>query len=132
VAVEPLHFQAIHAAAGKPRLAEVPPDQDAMEFTLVFTHGVRLDILTPRDAAGDGALARFLKRFGEEIQQVECDVRNVARATEILRTRFAIESVYPETRAGADGTRVNFFLAPAREARKILIELVEVPASKKK
>ena len=29
IAVEPSRFQAIHAASGKPRLADVPPDQDA-------------------------------------------------------------------------------------------------------
>jgi hypothetical protein len=126
VAVEPARFQAIHLAAGQPRMADVPQDQDAMEFTLVFAHGVRLDILTPRDPAGSGPLARFLARFGEGVQQIECDVRDVSRATHILRTRFALEPVYPETRAGADGTRVNFFLAPLGKERKILIELVEV------
>jgi hypothetical protein len=131
VAVQPAQFETIRQAAGQPRLAEVPPDQDALEFELRFAHGVRLDILTTRDAAGQGAIARFLARFGEGIQQVECDVRDVARATELLRTRFAIEPVYPETRLGADGTRVNFFLVPAGEGRKILIEMVEVPKEKK-
>ena len=48
-----------------------------------------------------------------------------------MRTRFGIEPIYPETRAGADGTRINFFLAHADESRKILIELVEVPAKQK-
>ena len=109
----------------------MPPDQDALEFELAFAHGVRFDILTTRDAAGQGAIARFLGKFGAGIQQVECDVRDVTRATELLRARFAIEPVYPETRAGADGTRVNFFLVPADEGRKILIELVEVPRETK-
>ena len=109
----------------------MPPDQDALEFELAFAHGVRLDVLTTRDAAGQGAIARFLARFGAGIQQVECDVRDVTRATEMLRARFAIEPIYPETRAGADGTRVNFFLVPADEGRKILIELVEVPSETK-
>jgi len=131
IAVEPGRFAAIRAACGEPQLAEAPPDQDALEFTLAFAHGVRLDVLTTRDPAGQGALAKFLARFGEGIQQIECDVRDVSRATQILRTRFASEPVYPETRAGADGTRVNFFLAPAGENRKILIELVETPAGKK-
>jgi hypothetical protein len=131
IAVEPARFETIRQAAGRPRLAEVPPDQDALEFELRFAHGVRLDILTTHDAAGGGAIARFLARFGEGIQQVECDVRDVARATELLRTRFAIQPVYPETRPGADGTRVNFFLVPADEGRKILIEMVEVPSGKK-
>ncbi len=90
-----------------------------------------MDVLTTRDPAGHGAIARFLGKLGTGIQQVECDVRDVTRATELLRTRFSVEPIYPETRAGADGTRVNFFLVPAEENRKILIELVEVPAKKK-
>jgi hypothetical protein len=132
VAVDPAQFEAIRQQAGGPRLAAAPPDQDALEFELAFAHGVRLDVLTTRDAAGQGAIARFLGKFGAEIQQVECDVQDVTRATELLRARFAVEPIYPETHAGADGTRVNFFLAPAQENRKILIELVEVPARDKK
>jgi len=131
VAVQPAQFETIHQQAGSPRLAEAPPDQDASEFELAFAHGVRLDVLTTRDAAGQGAIARFLGKFGEGIQQVECDVRDVTRATELLRARFAVEPIYSETRAGADGTRVNFFLVPTEEGRKILIELVEVPAKQK-
>jgi hypothetical protein len=131
IAVEPALFQTIRQRTGSPHLAEVPPDQDALEFELAFAHGVRLDVLTTHDAAGQGAIARFLRRFGAGIQQVECDVRDVTRATELLRERFSTEPVYPETRSGADGTRVNFFLVPAEEGRKILIELVEVPAKQK-
>lgn len=130
VAVAPDQFETIRRQAGQPRLADAPPDQDALEFSLSFAHGVRLDVLTTRDAGGQGAIARFLTRFGAAIQQVECDVRDVTRATELLRTRFAIEPIYPETRAGADGTRIDFFLVPVDENRKILIELVEVPATK--
>ena len=129
VAVEPARFQAIRRAFGQPHLADVPADQDVLEFGLEFAHGVRLDILTARDAGG-GSIARFLARFGEGIQQVECDVRDVSRATQILRARFALEPVYPETRAGADGTSVNFFLVPLPEGGKVLVELVEVPAAK--
>lgn len=128
VAVEPPQFEAIWQSSGKPHRASVPPDQDAIEFTLSFAHGVRLDVLTTREPGGPGAIARFLQRFGAGIQQVECDVRDVTRATELLRARFATEPIYPETRPGADGTRVNFFLVPADEGRKVLIELVEVPA----
>jgi hypothetical protein len=129
VAVEPRNFERIRAMFGQPRLAEVP-DRDVLEFELTFKHGVRLDILSTREPSGDGTLARFLRRFGEAIQQVECDVRDVSRATELLRKRFGIESLYPEAREGADRTRVNFFLVPLAEGRKVLIELVEVPARK--
>ncbi len=132
IAVQPARFAEIHQRFAEAQMAEVPPDQDAREFALEFAHGVRLDILTPRDPAGLGAIARFLARSGEGIQQVECEVRDVTSATQILRTRFMLEPVYPETRAGADGTRINFFLAPATEGRKVLIELVEIPSKTKR
>jgi hypothetical protein len=61
--------------------------------------------------------------------------RNVDAATEILRTRFEVQPIYPATRVGADRTRVNFFLISLREKGqkkgKILIELVE-PATPNK
>ena len=58
---------------------------------------------------------------------MEIDVTDVDRATEILRTRFKIEPIYPATRPGANGTRVNFFLVTARNDKKVLVELVEQP-----
>jgi hypothetical protein len=54
-------------------------------------------------------------------------VTDVDRATEILRSRFRVEPIYPATRAGANGTRVNFFLVKARNQQKMLVELVEQP-----
>lgn len=126
IAVRPESFNQIRTANGTPRLADVPPDQDALEFELHFAGGIQLDILTARDTAAGAAIARYLEKFGEGIQQVEFLVQNVDRAAEILRTRFAIESIYPATRNGADGTRVNFFLVPAPGGQKVLIELVEI------
>ena len=130
VAVDPAQFEEIRRRSGQARLAQMPPDQEALEFELQFPHGVRLDVLTTRDPAGGGAIARFLARSGAGIQQVECEVRDAERATQLIRSRFALEPVYPATRSGADGTRVNFFLAPAAEGRKVLIELVEAPRRK--
>jgi hypothetical protein len=127
LAVEPPTFEAIRARFGQPPLAEVPADQDVLEFELSFAHGVRLDVITPRTATGEGAIAKFLARFGEGIQQVECDVRDVSRATEILQQRFQVQPIYPQIRAGANQTRVNFFLVPIAGNRKLLIELVESP-----
>ncbi len=60
--------------------------QIKMRIEIEFAHGVRLDILTPGDPSGAGTLARFLARFGEGLQQVECEVRDAGRATEILRS----------------------------------------------
>jgi hypothetical protein len=125
IAVEPESFERIRAANTSPRLANVPPDQDAREFELEFPGGVRLDILTTRQPGGGGAIARYLQKFGEGIQQIEISVGSVDRATEILREHFAIQPIYPATRAGADGTRVNFFLVPAGDRKKVLIEFVE-------
>lgn len=125
IAVTPANFDFIHAANGSPRLADVPPDQDAREFELHFSHGARLDVLTTRKPHGNGAIARYLKKFDEGIQQVEFLVLDVDHATKSLIARFGVAPVYPATRAGADGMRVNFFLAALPEGGKILIELVE-------
>ena len=125
IAVSATGFERIRAANHAPRLASVPPDQDAKEFELHFPQGVRLDVLTTRDLSGSGAIARYLQKFGEGIQQIELLTRDVDRATEILRFRFGVQPIYPSTRSGADGTRVNFFLAATAGGAKVLIELVE-------
>jgi hypothetical protein len=128
IAVAPATFEKIRAANNLPPLAAVPPDQDAREFELHFETRIELDILTTREPGGRGAIARYLERFGEGIQQVEVYVRDVDRATDILRSRFGLEPIYPAARAGAGGTRINFFLAPTQQSKKILIELVEANA----
>lgn len=129
IAVLPETFEKIRGANGSPPLADVPPDQDALEFELHFGDEtgppVCLDILTTKEPEGSGAIARFLRKFGEGIQQVELDVADVDRATQILRTRFQLEPIYPATRPGANGTRVNFFLVKAGNTEKVLVELVE-------
>ena len=127
IAVLPATFDKIRAANGAPRLAQVPPDQDAKEFDLHFGPRASLDVLTTREPGGKGAIARFLEKFGEGIQQVEFVVTDVDRVTEILRTRFGQQPIYPQTRPGADGTRVNFFLCSTPDGKKVLIELVESP-----
>src|SRR6266853_1580114 len=131
IAVLPEIFGKIRTASGSPPLAEAPPDQDVLEFEIDFAGRFiptpRLDILTTKAPDGSGAIARFLKKIGEGIQQVEIDVTDVDRATEILRSRFQIEPIYPATRSGATGTRVNFFLVTSWNGTKVLVELVEVP-----
>jgi len=131
LAVEPQNFNRIRTANGSPRLADVPPDQDALEFELHFPSGAQLDILTSRQPDESGAIARFLQKFGEGIQQIELLTLDVDRATEVLRERFGLEPIYPQTRAGADGTRVNFFLAPAPPGKKVLVEFVEAATKSK-
>jgi len=129
LAVFPDTFARIRHANGKPRLAVVPADLDAEEFELHFSTEISLDILTTRDPNGEGAIARYLKRFGEGIQQVEYRCDDVDRATAILKRDFGVASVYPHARPGADGTRVNFFLVPIPDGGKVLIELYAVPES---
>jgi hypothetical protein len=128
LAVQRETFSKIRTAHSVSRLADVPSDQDAEEFELHFANGVSLDILTSRAPGGDGAIARYLGKFGEGVQQVEFRCSNVDRATEILKEKFGVSAVYPETRPGADGTRVNFFLMPVPGGGKVLIELYESEA----
>jgi hypothetical protein len=125
LAVQRETFSKIRAAHSVSRLADVPSDQDAEEFELHFSNGVSLDILTSRAPGGEGAIARYLGKFGEGVQQVEFRCSNVDRATVILKEKFGVSGVYPETRPGADGTRVNFFLMPVPGGGKVLIELFE-------
>lgn len=128
IAVRPETFDRIRAAWAMPPLADVPAEHDAREFEL-RSDEARLDILTPRDpAAARGAIAQFLARKGEGIQQVEYPVKDVERATARL-VALGETPVYPAARAGADGSRVNFFLATAPDGRRALIELVEPRAS---
>ena len=99
--------------------ADVPPDQDAEEFELHFPDGISLDVLTTREPGGSGAIARYLSKFGEGIQQVEYRCSDVDCATSLLQLEFGVAPVYPHPRPGADGTRINFFLvaAPSRRAK---------------
>ncbi len=117
-------FMRIREANGTPRLAEAPPDQDAEEFEIHFP-GLYFDVLTSKAPEGNGAIARYLSKFGAGIQQVEFLCSDVDRATAVLRERFGVAAIYPEARAGADSTRVNFFLVTTPENEKVLIELYE-------
>jgi hypothetical protein len=128
VALQRETFGRIRIANGTPRLADVPADQDAEEFELHFTEGISLDILTTREPGGSGAIAKYLAKLGEGIQQVEYRCLNVDRAAQILKDKFGVAPVYSATRAGADGTRVNFFLVASPDGGKVLIELYELPS----
>jgi hypothetical protein len=125
LAVTRERFDQIREATGLPRLADVPPDQDAQEFELHFPGGLSMDVLTSKDPNGNGAIAKFLQKFGEGIQQVEFRCEDVTSDTQILQEKFSIHPIYPATRPGANGTRVNVFLVSAPSTPKILIELYE-------
>jgi hypothetical protein len=125
LAVERGTFARIRQANDAPPLVQVPPDQDAEEFELRFPPKISLDVLTTRESGGPGAIARYLSKFGEGIQQVEFRCTDVDRATAILKEEFGVLPVYPQARLGAGGTRINFFLLFTPEAGKVLIELYE-------
>lgn len=126
LAVQRDTFMRIRIANGTPRLADVPSDQDAEEFELHFPPEVRLDILTTREPGGSGAIAKYLSKYGEGVQQVEFRCSNVDRATGILKEKLKVAPIYPMTRPGADGTLVNFFLIASPDGGKVLIELYEL------
>jgi hypothetical protein len=132
LAVTPATFAKIREANGSPRLAQIPPDQDAQEFELHFPDEVSLDVLTTSAPAGSGAIARYLSKFGEGIQQVEYHCSDLDCATALLQQEFDITPVYPHPRPGADDTRINFFLIAASSGGKILIELYELAKSQAK
>jgi hypothetical protein len=125
LAVRPSTFVRIREANGGPSLVDVPPDQDAEEFELHFPNDISLDVLTTRDPEGQGAIAKYLAKFGEGVQQVEFRCANVDRATRILSEKFGMQPIYARARAGAENTRVNFFLVPLPNAGKALVELYE-------
>jgi hypothetical protein len=125
LAVRRATFARIREANGLPALALVPPDQDAEEFELHFPNDISLDVLTTDEPDGQGAIARYLAKFGEGVQQVEFHCRDVDRATQILKENFGVQPIYPQTRAGAGDTRVNFFLVSSPNSGKVLIELYE-------
>jgi hypothetical protein len=124
-------FAKIREANDSPQLSQVPADHDAEEFELHFPDDIALDVLTSREPEGQGAIARYLAKFGEGVQQVEFRCTDVERATEILRDKFKIQPIYPQTRPGAGGTRVNFFLVPVPDSGKVLLEFYEVPRGRK-
>ena len=131
IAVRPERFESLRAANGSPPLADLPADIDAQEFELHFSLGVRLDVLTVRDREADGAIARFLKRQGEGIQQVELATLDADRAAALLKRKLGLKAVYSQGRPGADRAYINFLLVdfapPEGPAKKLLIELVENP-----
>ena len=129
LAVQPATFARIREANGSPKLARVPPDQDAEEFELHFPEEASLDVLTTREPGGPGVIARYLSKLGEGIQQVEYRCTDVDCASALLQQEFGLTPVYPQPRPGADGTRINFFLVAAPGGGKILIELYEAPKS---
>jgi len=66
-------------------------------------------ILTTREPGVSGAIAKYLAKYGDGIQQVEFRCSNVDRATQILKDKFGVALTFiPLHPHGADGTRSIF------------------------
>ena len=86
LAVQRDTFGRIRIASGTPRLADVPPDQDAEEFELHFADGLLLDILTTRvgshrEVSGQVWRGRAtggisLRKCGSRYANTEREIRN--------------------------------------------------------
>ena len=71
IAVLPETFEKIRAANGSPPLADVPPDQDVLEFELEFSGRFHTDLLAwifsrPRRRAEAARLRVFSKNLAKE------------------------------------------------------------------
>ena len=121
VAVNQKRFERLRAIWGDLDLAPVPEEHQVNEFTL-HEQGSHLDIITHK---GGGAIAEFLAKHGEGIQQVELWTSDIETAIAVLR-KLNFKPVYEKSRLGSHGTLVNFILAPQSNGKKVLVELVQL------
>ncbi|HLK95399.1 MAG TPA: methylmalonyl-CoA epimerase [Nocardioidaceae bacterium] len=101
---------------------EVNEEQGVREAMLVVGDGsTKLQLLAP--LTPDSAIATFLARSGPGLQQLAYRVRDVDRASTVLRER-GLRLLYDEPRRGTAGSRINF--VHPKDAGGVLVELVEV------
>jgi methylmalonyl-CoA/ethylmalonyl-CoA epimerase len=81
----------------------------------------QIQLLAPLDETS--ALARFLSRSGPGIQHLAYSVRDVERASEVLRGK-GLRLLYDAAKSGTRGSRINF--VHPKDAGGVLIELVEL------
>ena len=104
---------------------EVNEEQGVREAMLaVGSSGHRLQLLAP--LSEDSAIARFLERSGEGVQQVAYGVEDVEEVSAVLRER-GLRLLYDAPRRGTAGSRINF--VHPKDAGGVLVELVEAPGS---
>jgi methylmalonyl-CoA/ethylmalonyl-CoA epimerase len=70
----------------------------------------------------DSAIAKFLDRRGQGIQQLAYRVVDIQAASEVLRSR-GVRLLYDEPQPGTAGSLVNF--VHPRDAGGVLVELVQ-------
>jgi methylmalonyl-CoA/ethylmalonyl-CoA epimerase len=100
---------------------EVNEEQGVREAMLAVGDGsTRLQLLAP--LTPDSAIATFLDRSGPGLQQLAYRVRDVDRASAVLRER-GLRLLYDSPRRGTAGSRINF--VHPKDAGGVLVELVE-------
>jgi methylmalonyl-CoA/ethylmalonyl-CoA epimerase len=82
--------------------------------------GTAVQLLAP--AKPDSTIAKFLDRNGPGLQQLAYRVTDVDAASNALK-EAGIRLIYPESRRGTAGSRVNF--VHPKDAGGVLVELVE-------
>ena len=100
---------------------EVNEEQGVREAMLAVGDGsTQLQLLAP--LTPDCAIAKFLDRSGPGLQQLAYRVRDVDRASTVLRER-GLRLLYDSPRRGTAGSRINF--VHPKDAGGVLVELVE-------
>ena len=100
---------------------EVNEEQGVREAMLAVGDGsTQLQLLAP--LTPDSAIAKFLDRSGPGLQQLAYRVRDVDRASTVLRER-GLRLLYDSPRRGTAGSRINF--VHPKDAGGVLVELVE-------
>jgi methylmalonyl-CoA/ethylmalonyl-CoA epimerase len=105
---------------------EVNEDQQVTEAMLAAggtTDGAQLQVLAP--GGPSGPIASFLDRRGPGLQHLAVRVRDIDRASDLLRGK-GVRLLYDAARPGTRGSRINF-LHP-KDAGGVLVELVEPAA----
>jgi methylmalonyl-CoA/ethylmalonyl-CoA epimerase len=100
---------------------EVNEEQGVREAMMaVGDSGSCVQLLAP--LRPDSAIAKFLDRSGEGVQQVAYSVVDVDAVSAELRAR-GLRLLYDEARRGTAGSRINF--VHPKDAGGVLVELVE-------
>jgi methylmalonyl-CoA/ethylmalonyl-CoA epimerase len=101
---------------------EVNEEQGVREAMLQVGDGAtRIQLLAP--ISPDSAIAKFLDRNGQGVQQVAYTVDDVEAVSAELRAR-GMRLLYDEPRRGTANSRINF--VHPKDARGVLVELVEL------
>ena len=100
---------------------EVNEEQGVREAMLeVGNSGSYIQLLAPLRA--DSAIAKFLERSGEGVQQVAYAVDDIEATSHSLRDA-GLRLLYDQPKPGTAGSRINF--VHPKDAGGVLVELVE-------